>query len=70
MEKQNIFDEMLKNLLRLFLDGVIASIIYNFAGFMIVGFLPALPFGISSAIVIGILVVVVDYILQNLLRFK
>ncbi len=61
---------MLKNLLRLFLDGVIASIIYNLAGFTIVGFLPSLPFGISNAIVIGIVVVVVDYILQNLLRFN
>ena len=56
---------MLKNLLRTFLDGAIAGILYNLIGGMIVGYLPPLPFGISGAVVLGILVLVVDYILHN-----
>lgn len=56
---------MLKNLLRAFLDGVIAGILYNFIGGLVAGFLPLLPFGLSGAIVLGILVLIVDYILSN-----
>jgi len=59
---------MLKGLLRTFLDGAIAGILYNFVGGMIVGYLPPLPFGLSGAIVLGILVLIVDYILQNFAR--
>lgn len=59
---------MLKGLLRAFLSGAIAGIIYNFAGFAIAGFLPPLPFGISGAIVLGVLVLIIDYILQNFAR--
>lgn len=56
---------MLKGLLRTFLDGVIAGILYNFVGGLIASYLPPLPFGLSGAIVLGILVLIVDYILQN-----
>ena len=56
---------MLKNLLRAFLDGVIAGVLYNFVGGYIVLFLPPLPFGLSGAVVLGILVLIVDYILSN-----
>ncbi len=59
---------MLKNLLRAFLDGAIAGILYNFVGGMIAAYLPPLPFGLSGAIVLGVLVLVVDYILQNVAR--
>jgi len=58
----------LKGLLRAFLDGVIAGILYNFIGGLIAGFIPPLPFGLSSAIVLGILVLIVDYILHNFAR--
>ena len=56
---------MLKALLRTFLDGVVAGILYNLIGGLIIGYLPPLPFGISGAIVLGILVLIVDYILHN-----
>lgn len=56
---------MLKNLLRTFLDGVIAGILYNFVGGTIVALLPPIPFGISGAVVLGVLVLIVDYILHN-----
>lgn len=59
---------MLKGLLRAFLSGAIAGILYNFVGGIIVGFLPPLPFGLSSAVVLGILVLIIDYILQNYAR--
>lgn len=58
----------LKGLLRAFLDGAIAGILYNFAGPLIAGFIPPLPFGLSGAIVLGILVLIVDYILKNVAR--
>lgn len=59
---------MLKNLLRVFLDGFIAGVIYNFVGGLLVGYLPILPFGLSGAIVLGILVLIVDYILHNVAK--
>jgi len=59
---------MLKSLLRTFLDGVIAGILYNFVGGMIAAYLPPLPFGLAGAIVLGVLVLIVDYILQNFAR--
>lgn len=61
---------MLKDLLRLFLDGVLAGIIYNFAGGYVVGFLPQLPAGIAGAVVIGILVLIIDFILKDAVRLK
>ncbi|MBI1979110.1 MAG: hypothetical protein HYS62_03580 [Candidatus Aenigmarchaeota archaeon] len=59
---------MLKDLLRTFLDGAIAGILYNFVGGLISTVIPPLPFGLSAAIVLGILVLVVDYILKNLAK--
>lgn len=59
---------MLKALLRTFLDGVIAGLLYFNIGGFIVALLPPLPFGFSSAIVLGILVLIVDYILQNIAK--
>lgn len=59
---------MMKGLLRAFLSGAIAGIIYNFGGGLLVSYLPLLPFGLSGAIVLGILVLIVDYILQNFAR--
>lgn len=59
---------MLKGLLRAFLDGAIAGLLYNFVGGLIASYLPPLPFGLSGAIVLGILVLVIDYILQNVAR--
>lgn len=59
---------LLKNLLRPFLDGVVASILFNIIGSRIVSYLPPLPFGLSNAIVLGVLVLIVDYILENVLR--
>lgn len=59
---------MLKNLLRVFLAGAIGGIIYNLIGGLLTTYLPSLPFGFSSAIVLGILVLIVDYILQNVAR--
>ncbi|MEM5797249.1 MAG: hypothetical protein QXD72_02975 [Candidatus Aenigmatarchaeota archaeon] len=59
---------MFKNLLRAFLDGVIAGILYNFLGGFIAGFLPPLPLGLSGAVILGIFVLIVDYILQNVAR--
>lgn len=58
--------QMFKNLLRLFLDGAVAGLIYSFIGDL--NFLPSLPLGITNAIVIGVLVLVIDYILHNLAR--
>ena len=57
--------QMMKGLLRTFIDGFLAGILYNFVGGIIASFLPPLPFGLSGAIVLGILVLIVDYILQN-----
>jgi len=59
---------MLKGLLRAFLDGAIAGILYNFIGGFIVVYLPPLPFGLSGAIVLGVFVLIIDYILQNFAR--
>ncbi len=59
---------MLKGLLRAFLDGAIAGLLYNFVGGLIASYLPPLPFGLSGAIVLGIFVLVIDYILQNVAR--
>lgn len=59
---------MLKTLLRTFLDGAIAGIVYLNVGGLITGALPPLPFGLSGAIVLGVLVLIVDYILHNFAR--
>ncbi len=59
---------LLKNILRPFLDGVVASILFNVVGGLIVGYLPSLPFGLSGALVFGVLVLIVDYILETVLR--
>jgi len=56
---------MLKGLLRAFLSGAIAGLIYNFGGGLLASYLPPLPFGLSGAIVLGVFVLVIDYILQN-----
>lgn len=58
----------LKELARLFLDGVLAGIIFNLAGNFVLVYLPSLPFGISSAFVIGILVLIIDFILREVVR--
>ena len=59
---------MFKDLLRTFLDGVIASVLYTLLGGFILPILPPLPFGLSDAIFFGVLVLIIDYILKNLAR--
>lgn len=60
---------MFKSLIRGFLAGALAGLVYNFTATMIMQFMPLLPFGLSNAVVLGILVMVFDYILENVVRF-
>ena len=56
---------MLKDLVIAFLDGLVAFLIFNLVGGFVLGYLPNLPFNIGSAILFGILVLIVDYILRE-----
>lgn len=58
---------MLKGLIRPFLDGVIAGILNFYVGTLISSFIPLPPI-ISSAISMGILVLIVDFILREIVH--
>lgn len=58
---------MLKDLIRAFLDGAIAGILNTFFGGYVTSYIP-LPALLSNAIVLGILVLIVDYILNRFAR--
>ncbi|MBI2547577.1 MAG: hypothetical protein HYW23_03985 [Candidatus Aenigmarchaeota archaeon] len=57
---------MFKSLLRAFLDGVIASFLFYIIGGILVSFMGSLPYLIANSLVFGVLVLIVDYILQNI----
>ncbi len=59
---------MFKSLIRTFLDGLIAGILYLNVGDFVRPFFPPLPFGLSDALFLGVLVLAIDYILQNTVR--
>lgn len=64
---------MLRDFLIPFLDGSVASLVYfalsgNLFGINIVSMIPLHPLA-SGAIVFGTLVLVIDYIIRNVIRF-
>ena len=60
---------MFRDVLIAFLDGAIAGLVFSFIGNILNSYLPGLPSFISSAIVIGVLVLIVDLILREAIKF-
>jgi len=60
---------MFRDLLIAFLDGAIAGLVFNLIGPTLATYLNSLPSMLSSAIILGVLVLVVDLILREAIKF-
>ena len=60
---------MVKELIEAFFAGVLSYIIFTLVGSFLLSKLPQLPFGLMAALIFGILVLIVDFIFRETIKF-